>query len=512
MTPESSRARNVLSHWLLLAATLSYSLVITPIVVRTLDTERYGIWSFLNGLLTYAELFYLGLGVAFVKYVAHLRAKDDVPGITRLAGVISTLYTIQGLVGFGILAAFGLVVPDALGGAVSEDAYSAAALVCVLLGARVLTMFIASVFSGLLCGHDRFDLANGVYTTIVVARFVATPVLLEDATDPLLAMAWIAAVAGLGEAFALAAVTMRHVKTMAIRLAMPRLDEMRRLYGFGLRTMFVVLAVKLISYTDITVVGVMLGATSVALLSLPLQLVEYARLGIAGLVEVLLPRIETLTTIRDTGALQDEYISTARLACLLSGWLIALLITLGPAFLDRWVGPEYGTPVRWVVTCLALAMFGQVVSTQIPLAFYQALQALTVPTVVLLAEAAVNLALSIVLAPHLGLLGVALATVIPAVCVSMVILPRYLCRLLGISPAAWARTSVLPGVAMLGLSLAAQWILGLLVDTSSYSGIVIRVMGSVPIAVLVAVYFLPRDQVRWMLGRLAAIIESFERA
>jgi O-antigen/teichoic acid export membrane protein len=62
-----SLARNVLSNWLVLAGTLIYALVITPIVVRTLDTERYGVWSFLNGVLAYADLFYLGLGVAFIK-------------------------------------------------------------------------------------------------------------------------------------------------------------------------------------------------------------------------------------------------------------------------------------------------------------------------------------------------------------------------------------------------------------------------------------------------------------
>ena len=56
--------------------------VVTPIVVRSLGIERYGIWSFLNGLLAYSELLYFGLGSALVKYAAQYRARDDIAAST----------------------------------------------------------------------------------------------------------------------------------------------------------------------------------------------------------------------------------------------------------------------------------------------------------------------------------------------------------------------------------------------------------------------------------------------
>ena len=91
MTERQSLTRNVISNWLVLAGSVIYALVLTPLVVRTLGTELYGIWSFLNGLLAYAEMFYLDLGVAYVKYVAQFIARADQSGIRRLARVIAAL-------------------------------------------------------------------------------------------------------------------------------------------------------------------------------------------------------------------------------------------------------------------------------------------------------------------------------------------------------------------------------------------------------------------------------------
>ena len=77
MTHPGSLARNVLTNWLGIPISLAYGLIITPIIVRALDTELYGVWSFLNGLLMYSDLLYVGLGSALIKYVAQHRANDD---------------------------------------------------------------------------------------------------------------------------------------------------------------------------------------------------------------------------------------------------------------------------------------------------------------------------------------------------------------------------------------------------------------------------------------------------
>ncbi len=494
MTERQSLTRNVVSNWLVLAGSGIYALAITPFVVRTLDTELYGIWSFLNGLLAYAEMFYLDLGVAYVKYVAQFVARTDQPAIRRLARVIATLYSVQGAAAFALLLWLGAVLPDVFAEPLSAEATNSAQLTCALLGVRVWLMFIATVYSGLLCGHDRFDLVNGVHLSALGARLVATPLLLDRGHDPLLTMAWIAAGLGAGEAVAFGIVVWRHVGGITILPARPAWSELGRLYGFGLRSMFILLAIKLINYTDTTVVGVTLGAASVAVFALPLQLVEYARLVVGGFVGVLLPRVERLTLRQEANAVRETYLQTARVACFLAGWLSALLIAVGPSFLTRWVGPEYGSPAQWVLVYLSLAMFGQVLSAQMPLPFYQAMHVLTVPAIVLMVEAGLNLALSLWLAPRLGLTGVALATAIPAFAVGLIVLPRYLCRRLGLPLSTWLRRSVLPGVLMLIATVSSLTALSALLDSDSYTTIAILLVSTLPVALAVIHWTFPADE------------------
>ena len=107
-----SLARDVLSNWIGIPLTVAYGLIITPIVVRALDTELYGVWSFLNGLLVYSDLLYVGLGSALIKYVAQLRANDDQPGMNRLFSVVFGIYGVIGIVCWGVMIGISAVVPS----------------------------------------------------------------------------------------------------------------------------------------------------------------------------------------------------------------------------------------------------------------------------------------------------------------------------------------------------------------------------------------------------------------
>src|SRR5205814_6283727 len=46
--------RAAMVNWLASALAILYALFITPVVIRALNTDLYGVWSFLNGLLAYS--------------------------------------------------------------------------------------------------------------------------------------------------------------------------------------------------------------------------------------------------------------------------------------------------------------------------------------------------------------------------------------------------------------------------------------------------------------------------
>lgn len=489
-----SLARNVFSNWFVLVVGIGYALFITPIVVGALGKELYGVWTFLNGLLTYSDVLYFGLGSALVKYVAQFHTKGDQAGMNRLVSVVVLIYGSIGLFCFLVLTGFSPLIPHAFADPLSAETARAASWTCVLLGVQLLFVFIGSAFSGVIIGHDRYDLVNAVYAVSVAVRCVAMPTLVRQGHEPLLVLAVLTATVTALSTLAYVGLAFWYVPGLSIRLRRPQVAELRLLYTFGLQSFFIMFAVKLISYTDTTVIGVTLGAASVALYTLPVQLVEYARSTTGGFAGVFLPRLTALVTRGDTDGLRESYLNTTRIACFLSGWLAATLICLGPPFLNRWVGSEFGTPVQWVLVYLAIGAFGQVLTSQVPLAFYQALHIVAFPAAVMMIEALLNLGLSIWWAPRMGLVGVALATALPAIFVSLVVLPPYLCRHLGLSVRTLFSRSVIPGLILLSSTLAVQWLAGRWMPKESYPVLAARAALTIPLILIVFALTFPPDQ------------------
>ena len=496
MTRPGSLARNVLSNWIGIPITIAYGLIITPIIVRALDTELYGVWSFLNGLLVYSDLLYVGLGSALIKYVAQHRATDNREGMNRLFSVVVGIFGALGLVCWGVMIAISTQVPDLFAQPLSAEAARAASATCVLLGAQLFFVFLGSAFSGLICGYDRFDLANFVNIGAVAMRFVATPLILQTGDDPLLRLATLTSSIMAIHTLLLAAIAYRLVPHLSVRLVRWRMDELRMLYGFGLPSFFIMFAARLVSFSDTTIIGIMLGASAVAIYTLPVQLIEYARTPVAGFTRVFLPRLTTLTTRGDLASLREAYLSATRIATFLQAWLAAIVLGVGASFLNRWVGDAFGTPARWVLVFLALAAFFQVLSTHAPMSFYQAMHRVAFPAKVLMLEALLNLGMSIWLAPRLGITGVALATAVPALLVGTLVLPPYLCRQLKVPLRTFLVASVLPGGLMFVGTSAVLYLSGLVITTDSYPAIVLRTALSLPVALLVFLATFPAGERR----------------
>lgn len=492
-----SLARNVLANWMAMGVTIAATFFVTPTVVRILESERYGVWSFLNGLLAYSDLLYMGLGAALIKYVASHHAAGDQGALNRVASAVFSIYSVIGILCFLAFAALSPFVPRFFARPLlTPDAEVAATLACVLLGVQLLVGFIGSAFAGVLYGLDRADLAGFLRVVTLTVRTVVIIALL-DSPRPLVTLAVITASAAAVETLGLACLVFLLNRNLAVRLVVPHRSELKVLYGFGVQSFIVIFSMTLINYTDTTVIGITIGAASVALYSLPLQLVEYIRVAISGVSGVLLPRLTVLAGKGDRDGLRAFYLTIVRVTMFLAAWLTANMVFLGGPFLTLWVGPEFGEQAQWIIACLSLAMMLHIFAITVPLGFYQAMGTLRVPAAVLLAEAAANLALSLYLAPRLGILGVALGTLIPATVVGCLVLPPYLMKLLDLRLAQMVEAVRPAGVLLAGVS-ATLWSVGLVLSDASYLHVAAKAALTVPLAGLVLVQLFPPEDREWV--------------
>lgn len=497
--------RNIASNWVVLVVNLVTTFIVTPLVVRALGQERYGVWSFLNGLVGYSGLLYLGAGSALVKHIAASAARDDDEAINRLASVTITIFGGLGLLTCAVFVAMSPWIP----GLIIEQPTDAAAwetsVACALLGVQSVFSFLAAGYLGTLVGRDRFDLANLGRVSATLLRFVVIIVAVRDDQPFIRLMAYLT-VASAAEFLGQWALAHASSPGLRVRPMRPRGADLRILYQLALPALTITIATRLIYHTDTTVIGVMLGAASVGIYALPQQLMEHARTTVSSYAGVLLARLAALHAQGQTASMQAAYLRCARVTAFAAAFVVVNLIWFGVAFLELWAGPGFGTQARWVIAGLGLAVFFSSAGVIVSAPFYDSMHRLAWPATILVGEAVLNLGLSVALARPLGIEGVALGTLVPAV-LGYLLVPRQMCATLGLPVRRYVAATLGPAAAVATAVSAAQWLGAGWLPADTVSRFVVRAAMSFPAALVVAALIAThdeRDSVRGVVTSLAA--------
>lgn len=497
-----SLTRNVIVNWVNALLNAVLALVMTPIVVRSLAQEAYGVWTFLNGLMLYSNLLYVGLGSAVMRGLSEAVGRDDVTTQKRLVGLAVTVYAGLGLACLVIALGAGPYVPRMFASSLQPEVEQATGAAAAFLGLRLALMFVSSSLSALLAAHGRFDLVG--LTTIVTA--VPRLFLVIWATrqpSPLVPLAMVSVTDAAIMVPAFYALCRLVAPAVSIRPTLPTFAELRALYGFGVQVFVVQIAALIISYTDTALIGVLLGAAAVGLYSLPLQLIEQSRLLVNGVTQNLVPEVSAFKARGEMARLAHLFLKTSRACVTMSTFVNVHLVLLGPAFLALWVGPAMAAESPRILLFLALAATAASVSTQVMTPFYMALDRVRTLVVIVIAEAALNFTLSYWLARTVGLWGVALGTAIPAVALTLVFAPRPILASVGLGGGRFAMHVMGPALLLAAASVSVQMLISQWFGIASYLDLALRVAASAAIGLPIVLTTFERHELPGLLRRFS---------
>jgi len=174
-----------------------------------------------------------------------------------------------------------------------------------------------------------------------------------------------------------------------------------------------------------------LPISAVAVFAIAGNLCEYASKVAGALSKTITPRVSALKSL---GSLKvgEAVLLAARLATLACTPIAMTFLIRGKSFIGLWMGAEFGPSSGAVLEVLALMVWiGGVRAVAISAIIGANRHRLLIP--VLAGEAVSNLGLSIVLANAVGVVGVAIRTVIPGTIVTLVFIPIYLRLATGVS-------------------------------------------------------------------------------
>jgi O-antigen/teichoic acid export membrane protein len=418
--------RNISSNWFGLAVSIAVGFFLSPFILHKLGDDAFGLWVLIFSITGYYGLFDLGIRSSVIKYVAKYSAVHDYDSLTRLINTSLFAYSCLAAV-LLLISGAGFFYVDSIFH-VSPGFLNTARWLFLIVGTALALSLPLSVFNGVLQGLQNFHWLNLVQVASNLLRALLIVFVLNHGRG-LLTIALITVVLPLLASGVYIFIVRRLIP---ITFTWQHVDRgsFRQLLNYGVVTFMILVADRLRFQSDAMVIGIFLSASAITYFSIGSKLVDYSNNVVDSMADTFMPMSSHFDATGDTSRMRELFITGNRACALVMLPICATLIILGKSIIEAWVGPRYlSSYVILVLLIVPRAVYRcQGASTRIlfGMARHKPL------AIALLIEGIANLILSIILIRRFGIVGDAVGTAIPLLCTSLIFLPYYLCRLLGI--------------------------------------------------------------------------------
>lgn len=336
---------------------LGVGLVVAPVLLAALGVERFGFWSLLWAITGSLGLVDLRLAAALTPLTAAAWARQE---RSRVAYIVSTglaFYAALGLAEVGA-AVFWTRVPALmtwLPASLREEGSFALVAAVAVFAVNSLT----SVFTGLLCGLQRFDVAGRIGMVVTVLRgivLVAVAWSRGGLRELLLAEGAVACIQ-----LAATVLTVRRLLPDFRLVSAPNARILQELVAFGGKLQIAHAAHLVSFHGDKLLLSAFLGLGAVAYYELGSKIAHLMRGLPLLLISATMPAAADLQATGERERLWGFYLTGTRVLIFAATPLLVFTVTGAGAILVAWAGVD-ALEARLAVWLLALGYYVNLVS------------------------------------------------------------------------------------------------------------------------------------------------------
>jgi O-antigen/teichoic acid export membrane protein len=405
---------------LIAAAVASFFLM--PFIVHHLGDRIYGFWTLAGAFIGYYSLLDFGLSSAVSQYISQAIGRKNHLECLTIFNTALRINSLLGGIALVLTAAFVMAAPWFCHNPADAHLFRR---VLAVLGISAALGFPVRVYGGVLFTEFLFDiqawlsfLGLALRTGLVVWAILAG--------GGLLALAWVTLfatlpVSGLQVWFARRKASWARIKTGSVGL-----KTAKSLSSYSAYTFMTSLADIVRFQIDPLVISGLIGLAEVTHYRVAGLFAQYYLQILILSVGMLQPVMSRLYGSGDQVGLEKVFFFGTKLSLCISVFICLALFAWGRPLIARWMGPTYEDAYWPLVTLSLSALLDVSQRTSIDLLFATFNHRLY--TYLNWAEGILNLVFSLALARPLGILGVALGTLIGAVVVRIVVQPWWVCK------------------------------------------------------------------------------------
>jgi O-antigen/teichoic acid export membrane protein len=401
--------RNTAWNYVGFGVNLAANLLLFPLAVARMGDAATGIWLLIGSISGYMGLLQLGLSPAMAQIAAAHIARDDKAALGRTVSTAMALVMSLGSLPLLVLPA----VPWLLDIFGIPPALRADATIAFTLGIiGVPLQMPGHVFNAILGASQRQDRCTQVWIVSLVGKLVGITALLALGYG-LAAVMWLETALILVADLLLVAMAFTSAPGLRLSARLVTRSDARELLSLGGWMFASSLSTLVIEQTDRIVIGLFLAVEFVTYYSAAWKLYMLVYAVSTTLVQAVWPVAAALHAHGDEEGLRRLWLRMTKYTVAVA-WPLAwsLALTAGPV-LYVWVGPAFA-PYHHVVQVL-LASFVVTAHNHVAFGILGAMRRVgPVARRYSIPQAVLNLGLSVWLVQSLGIFGVALGTVLPA--------------------------------------------------------------------------------------------------
>lgn len=404
--------------------------IMTPVLIRSMGDHNYGIFALATSIMGYMSILDLGLNPAISRYISKYSAIQDSHNTRIYYSASLLVLSVIGVIASVIMLALLLYDPQILAPADApyEPQYTYALLILLV---QSLFVFPRIALIATLNGRNLFHVHNNI-TIILSLVYIVVVLALINSDNGLVLVLLVGLVSEIIKtAYLYAYITMQ----IGLRFVHAGFDIMRSaiytLVRFSSKSFIQGASFKLASHSDNMIIAGFLNASYIVSYSLPVALYGQIYTVVANINIVYLPVFTDLHTRGERAKLVETYLKSTRLITAISIFSLGSVLVLADNFISMWVGPDYAEKCSVVVPYLGahgiIYLFNPLANQLVT-----AMNSHSVFAKLSVYEAALNIALSILLVNEYGLAGVALGTLLSCLIIK-IFRTAYCMKLLSLS-------------------------------------------------------------------------------
>lgn len=428
---------------------------LAPFLVHRLGAIEYGVWILVMSSINYLAMLDLGMRSSVLRFVSKSYSIGDHQASSEaLSGALWVRVQFSALAVL-ISAVLAVVFPHVFH--VPPELASAARITVLIVGLNMGVTLSMGVVGGVLSALNRYDLQTGA-SLVQLAIRVTGIVYLVWHGHGIVAIGLCELAASIVANLLSVYFTHRLYPQIRILWHRPERSLLRSLWSYSFYAFLSTVAIQLIYQSDNLVVGGFLSAAAVTVYSIGNSLCRYADQLLTSMSLTFVPAASAYEATGKLQSLQNLYYNGSRATLAIALPIITTFLLRGDQFIGLWMGPTYAHSSGEILLVLAIPLpFVYANRTAVSVAF--GTDKHRKPALLFAAEGVANLVLSILLVRRLGIIGVAIGTLVPSLISQVIIFPRFLPEIVHVRPLQAAARAWAPLFLAVLPFAAASWML-----------------------------------------------------